>query len=152
MKRRIFRVCGYLLVVGGLFLFTTRFAHADDISQLSGTYRVVQKTDLGPQTHVRLQLHLANHGPRGLRIQRLTLWDLPHADKGATQPCSIVLLTGASADTTQDFTIPRTEYKLWMRGSRPRLVLQVEMPGGRGTNQGITKMVRLDRISARKVN
>ncbi len=147
MKRRIFRICDYLLVVGGMFMFATRFAQASDVSQLSGSYQVVQKTDLGPQTRVRLQLHLTNHGQRGLHIQRLTLWDLPHADKGATQACSIVVLAGASADTTQEFTIPRSEYKLWRRGSLPRLVLQIEVPGGRGT-----KVVRLERVSGGKVN
>jgi hypothetical protein len=148
MNCRIFRICDYLLVVAGLFLFTTRFAQASDPSQLSGSYRVIQKTDLGPQTHVRLQLHLTNHGQRPLHIQRLTLWDLPHADKGATQACSIVVLTGASADTTQEFTIPRSEYKSWRRGARPRLLLQIEVPSGRG----ITRVVRLDRVSSGKVN
>jgi hypothetical protein len=148
MKRRSFRICDYLLLVAGLFMFTARFAQASDVSQLSGSYQVVQKTDLGPQTHVRLQLHLSNHGQRPLHVQRLTLWDLPHADKGATQACSIVVLTGASADTTQEFTIPRSEYKSWKRGARPRLLLQVESPSGRG----VTQVVRLDRVSSGKVN
>jgi hypothetical protein len=148
MKCRIFRICDYLLVVAGLFMFTTQFAQASDVSQLSGSYQVVQKTDLGPQTHVRLQLRLTNHGKRPLHIQRLTLWDFPHADKDATQACSIVVLSGASADTTQEFTIPRSEYKLWRRGARPRLLLQIEAPGGRGT----TKVVRLVRVSGGKVN
>jgi hypothetical protein len=148
MKCRIVRICDYLLVVAGLFMFTTRFAQASDVSQLSGSYQVVQKTDLGSQTHLRLQLHLTNHGPRPLHIQRLTLWDFPHADEGATQACSIVVRTGASADTTQEFTIPRSEYKLWRRGTRPRLVLQIKAPGGRGT----AKVVRLDRVSGGKVN
>lgn len=148
MKCRVFRICDYLLVVAALFMFTTRFAQASAASQLSGSYRVVQKTDLGPQTHVRLQLRLTNHGQRPLHIQRLTLWDLPHADKGATQACSIVVPTGASADTSQEFTIPRSEYKLWRRGARPRLLLQIEVAGGRG----ITQVVRLDRVSGGKVN
>ena len=148
MKYRIFRICDYLFVIAGLFMFAARFAQASEVSQLSGSYQVVHKIDLGPQTRVRLQLHLTNHGQRGLHIQRLTLWDLPHADKGATQTCSIVVLAGASADTTQEFTIPRTEYKLWRRGSLPRLVLQVEVPGGRGS----TKVVRLERVSGGKVN
>ena len=148
MKRRIFRICDYLLVAVSLLLFTTRLVQAMDASQLSGSYRVVQKTDLGPQTQVRLQLHLNNLGQRDLHVQRLTLWDLPHADKGATAACSVVVPAGASADTTQEFTIPRSEYKLWKRGARPRLVLQVEAPASRGT----MKVVHLDRISGGKVN
>ena len=148
MKRRIFRTCDYLLVATSLLLFTTRLAQANDASQLSGSYQVLQKSDLGPQTHVRLQLHLNNLGQHDLHIRRLTLWDLPHADKDATEACSIVVLAGASADTTQEFTIPRSEYKLWQRGTRPRLVLQVEAPASRGT----MKVVHLDRISGGKVN
>ncbi len=148
MKRRSFRICDCLFVVAGLFLFTARFAQASDASQLSGSYQVIHKTDFGPQTLVRLQLRLTNHGQRPLHIQRLTLWDLPHADKGATQPCSIIVRTGASADTIQEFTIPHSEYKLWKSGARPRLLLQVESPGGRG----ITQVVRLDRVSSGKVN
>ena len=148
MNCRIFRMCDYLLVVAGLFMFTTRFAQANDVSQLSGSYQVVQKIDLGPQTHVRLRLHLTNHGQRELHIRRLTLWDFPHADKGATQSCSIVVRTGASADTTQEFTIPRLEYRLWKRGTRPRLVLQTEVPGSRGA----TKVVHLDRVSSGEGN
>jgi hypothetical protein len=135
-------------------MFTIRLAHANDfgqakyVSELSGSYKVVQKINLGPQIHVRLQLHLTNHGQRPLQIQRLTLWDFPHADKGATEPCSLLILAGASADSTQEFAIPRPEYELWKRGARPRLVLQTEVPGGRV----ITKVVRLDRISSGKVN
>jgi len=148
MKRRSFRICDYLLVVAGLFMFTARFAQATDAFQLSGSYQIVHKTDLGPQTHVRLQLHLTNHGQRLVHIQRLTLWDLPHADKGATQACSIVVLTGASADTTQEFTIPSSEYRSWRHGARPRLLLQVDGPSGRGT----TQVVRLEHGSGGKVN
>jgi hypothetical protein len=148
MKCRIPRISDYLLVAAGLLLFTTQFAHANDGSQLSGSYQVLQKNDRGPQTHVRLQLHLNNLGQRDLHIRRLTLWDLPHAGKGAIQSCSIVVLAASSADTTQEFTIPRSEYKLWQRGVRPRLVLQVEAPASRGT----MKVVHLDRISGGKVN
>ncbi len=148
MKRRIFVISDYLLVAASLFFFTTQFAQANDGSQLSGSYRVVQKIDRGPQTHVRLQLHLNNLGQSDLHIRRLTLWDFPHADKGAIQACSIVVPAGASADTAQQFTIPRSEYKLWKRGARPRLVLHVEAPAGRGT----TRVVHLENISGGKVN
>ncbi len=148
MNRRILRACSYLLVVAGLLVFTIRFARAGDASQLSGSYRVVHKTDLGHQTRVQLEVHLINHGQRDLHIQRLTLWDFSHPDKGGTQACSIVVHTGASADTTQEFTIPRSEYDLWKRGTRPRLVLEVKLPGDHQT----TKVVRLDRVSGGKVD
>ena len=146
IKQRTFQICGYLLVVASLFMFASRFVLANDLSQLSGTYRVIQKTDIGAQTRVRLQIHLSNHGQDALQIKRLTLWDLPHANKGASEACSIIVRTGGSADTTQEFIVPRSEYQLWGRGARPKLVLQIEAPHARGT----TRVVHLDRVPVGK--
>lgn len=98
MKYSSFQISAYLLVAASLLLFTAQFAQASDVSELSGSYQVVHKNDRGPQTHVRLKLHLTNLGQRDLHIQRFTLWDFPHADKGASQASSIVILAGASAD------------------------------------------------------
>ncbi|MGD0825836.1 MAG: hypothetical protein ABR908_14710, partial [Terriglobales bacterium] len=95
MNPRISRISN-LLVVAGLCLLTIGFAQASDLSHLSGSYKVVHTTDLGPQTRIRLQLHLANHGERDLRIQRLTLWGASHPRKSATEACSLVVRTGAS--------------------------------------------------------
>ncbi|MGA2856498.1 MAG: hypothetical protein ABSE40_06485 [Candidatus Sulfotelmatobacter sp.] len=148
MNRRILPICNSLLVVAGVFALVLPPAYANDTSQVTGSYRVVHKTDLGTQTRVRLQVHLRNRGQGNLHIQRLTLWDFSHPDKGGTQACSIVLPNGASADTTQEFTIPRAEYELWKRGRRPRLVLEIETQGSHPT----TKAVRLDRISGGKVD
>jgi hypothetical protein len=138
-----------LLVVAGLCLLTIGFAQASDLSHLSGSYKVVHTTDLGPQTRIRLQLHLANHGERDLRIQRLTLWGASHPRKSATEACSLVVRTGASASTTQEFVIPSSEYRLWRRGKDVRMLVAVESPSGRKT---IEELVRLDRISGGKEN
>ncbi len=123
-------------------------AQASEISHLSGSYKVVHKTDLGPQTRIRLQLRLANHGERDLLIQRLTLWGSSHPAKSATEACSLMLHTGASASTTQEFTIPRSEYSQWRRGKHVRLLVAVESAGGRKA----LEEVRLDRISGGKAN
>jgi len=130
-----------LFLIAGLFVLAVPFSQATDASRLSGSYQVVQKTDLGSQTRVRLQLRLTNHGARELHIQRLTLWDFSHPHKGGTQPCTIVLGAGASIGTTQEFTIPRAEYELWTRGTRPRLVVEVQSSRGRTAAEA----VRLDR-------
>jgi len=148
MDCKIFRLCNYLLVFAGLFVFAIEFAQATDASQVSGTYQVVEKSDLGSQTRVRVQLHLTNHGHHALRIQRLTLWDLSHPAKGGTQACSIIVRAGGSADTVQDFTVGRPEYEMWRRGTRPRLVLEEQVPGGRKT----IAVVRLDRASSGKAD
>ena len=135
-------------VVSGLLVSAAQFAQAADAAQLSGAYQLVHKTDLGPQTRVRLRLHLANHAARDLHIQRLTLWDFSHPDRGGSQACSIVVRAGASVDTTQEFVIRRAEYDLWRRGARPRVVLEMQSPSGRNT----TEVVRLDRISSGKAD
>jgi len=151
MNRRIPRLCNLLLVVG-LFLFVTQFAHAGDVSRFSGSYRVVHESDLGSDTHVQLQIQLMNHGQRDVQIRRLTLWDSPHpdkdSDKNAAQPCSIVIHRGASASTTQEFTIRRQEYRLWARGAHPRLLLEVQLPDSRT----VTEVVRLNPASSKKGN
>jgi hypothetical protein len=136
------------LLAAGLLIFAVEIGQAADAGPLSGTYQLVQKMDLGPQTRVRLRLHLANHAARDLHIQRLTLWDFSHPDRGGSQACSIIVRAGAFVEATQDFTIRRAEYDLWRRGQRPRVVLEVQTPSGRNT----TEVVRLDRVSSGKAD
>ena len=147
MKLRMYRISS-LPVLASLLVLTIGFAQARDISHLSGSYKIIHKTDLGPQTRIRLQLRLANHGERDLRIQRLTLWGSSHPAKSTTDACSLLVHTGASASTTQEFTIPRSEYSRWSRGEHVRLLVAVESPGGRKA----IELVRLDRISSGKAN
>lgn len=147
MKRRIPRISS-LLVLVGLLAPWIAFAQASDTSHLSGSYKVVHKTDLGPQTRIRLQLLLANHGQHDLVVQRLALWGSSHPAKSATAACSIVVHTGASASTTQEFTIPRSEYSRWSHGQNVRLLVAVESAGGRKA----VELVRLDQISGGKAN
>jgi hypothetical protein len=130
-----------IFLITGLFVLAVPFSQASDASRISGSYEVVGKTDIGSQTRVRLQLRLTNHEPRELRVQRLTVWDFSHPHKGGTQPCTIVLGAGASVGTTQEFTIPRAEFEMWTRGTRPRLVVEVQSSRGRITAEA----VRLDR-------
>jgi hypothetical protein len=134
-----------LVFLIGLLILSVPFANAANVSRLSGSYQVVQKTDVGSQTRIRLQLRLTNRGPSELRIQRVTLWDFSHAYRGGTQPLAIVLRAGASADAIQEFTIPRAEYELWTRGTRPRLVVELQAAHGRTT----AEPVRLDRVKGK---
>jgi len=147
MKLRMYRISS-LPVLASLLVLTIGIAQASDISHLSGSYKIIHKTDLGPQTRIRLQLRLANHGERDLHVQRLTLWGSSHPAKSATVACSLVVYTGTSASTTQEFTIPRSEYSQWSRGKRVGLLVAVESPGG---GKAI-ELVRLDRISGGKAN
>jgi hypothetical protein len=148
MKVKILQRCNRLLVVIGLFVFAIQLAAGSDASRISGSYQVLSKTELGSQIRVRLLLHLTNDGARQLQIQRLTLWDFSHPEKGGTQTCSIVVHAGASVDITQEFKVERPEYELWRRGARPRLVLEAQSPDGRRT----TKVVRLERTIGGKAD
>lgn len=148
MNCRVPRIWQCLLAVAEVFAFVTVCTNTLQAAQLSGSYQIIQKTDVGPQTRVRLQLHLINHESRELRIQRLTLWDLSHPDQGGSQACAIVLHAGDAADVEQEFSISHTEYELWRRGSRPRLVLEVRTPNGGRSSE----VVHLDRISRGKVD
>jgi len=140
------RICKSLLVIAGLWIFSLPVARANDTARLSGTYQVIHKSEVSGQARIQIQVHIVNPRSRSLHIQRMTLWDFSHPAKGGSQPCSLVVNSTSSADTTQEFTIPREEYDLWRRGARPRLVLEIATPTGHPT----TEVVHLDRIG--KVN
>jgi hypothetical protein len=76
----------------------------------------------------------------------MTLWDFSHPDKGGTRACTVTLGAHASAETTQDFTIRRSDFELWKRGLHPRLVLEIDGP----RNTRSKTVVRLDRISGQE--
>lgn len=147
MNPRIFRSSHPLILVG-LLVLTIGFAHASELSHLSGSYQVLRKTDSGSQTRLRLQLHLSNRGERDLQIQRITFWDPPHHPGGTARACSLLVHPGSSASTTQEFILQRSQYRAWARETRLTLLVAVEGPGGRKA----TELVRLDRISDGKAN
>jgi len=152
MSYNIIRGCRLWFVVAALFSQGVQSALAGDLPLVSGSYEVVETTSLGSQTQIRMRIHLENHGPSDLSIQRVTLWDFSHPEKGGTRACAVALRAHASAETTQQFTIPRSEYQLWQRGLRPRFVLQMSGAGstaGRAMPKSTT-VVRLDRISGQE--
>jgi hypothetical protein len=147
MSCNIVRVCKCCFVVAALFALGVQFAPASNAPLVSGSYEVMQNTALGSQAQIRMRIHLVNHGPSDLSIQRMTLWDFSHPDKGGSHACAVALRAHASAETTQEFTIRRSDYQLWQRGFRPRLVLQMAGPGSTKSKA----VVRLDRISGQEV-
>jgi hypothetical protein len=147
MNHKIFRMCNYLLAAG-LLVFASADCKASTGPQIFGSYQVVRKAAIGPQERVRMRIHLTNHGLLDVHIQRLTLADFSHSYKGATQACSIVVRRRASADIIQEFTFRRPEYEMWRRGTRPRLLIEVQTPGGRKVTQG----VRLDAVAGGRGN
>lgn len=145
---RMLRLFGRLLILAGLSVSSAVVAQVANLPRLSGSYQIVKAEQSGGDVRVRLQLHLVNRGTRELHLKRITLWDFAHPTKGASQTTSLVLRGGSSADATQEFTIPRAEYELWKRGTRPRLVLHTDLPNGRSGSEA----VRLDRKAGGMVN
>jgi len=137
-----------LLVAMGLLMGTAPFCHAGDVGKVSGSYEVLQKLNVGSQTRLRLRVRLTNHGQNDLNIQRFTLQDFSHAVRGGSQACALSMGAKTSLETTQEFMIPRANYELWQRGTRPRLVLEAQGPSG----HKITEVVRLDPVPGRKAN
>ncbi|MGA2357346.1 MAG: hypothetical protein ABSG02_22845 [Terriglobales bacterium] len=146
-KKCLGRKC---LVAAALLALAVQFASASNPSLasrplVSGSYEVVQNTARGSETQIRVRIHLVNHGPSDLSIQRITLWDLSHPEKGGSRGCALTVRAHASAETVQEFTIKRSDYQLWRRGFRPRLVLQTAGAG----NAKSKAVVRRDRMSGR---
>jgi hypothetical protein len=142
MNHKILRMCIWLAVA----MFVDQFATASNAPVVSGYYQVVQSKAVGSQKQIKVFIHLVNHGPIDLSIQRMTLWDFSHPDKGGTGVCALALHAHATAETTQEFTIRRPEYESWRRGMRPRLVLELMAP----SRAKSTAVVRLDRISSQE--
>ena len=151
MSYNILEACKWWLVAA-LFALGVQSGFAGSAPLVSGSYEVVQNKALGSQEQIWLHIHLVNQGPSDLYIQRMTLWDFSHPAKGGSNACTVTLPAHASVETTQEFTIQRSEYQQWQRGLRPRLVLLMASPGnpaGR-TIMNNTVMVRLDRISGQE--
>ncbi len=146
MNYNIIHHCRRSFVVTVLSMLVVQFAPASNAPVVSGSYEVVQKTGLGSQEQIRLRIRLVNHGPSDFFIQRITLWDSSHPERGGTQACAVTLHARASADTIQEFTVRHHEYELWQKGLRPRFIL--EMPGPGTTRR--TTVVRLDPIASKE--
>ncbi len=146
--------CPMAAALLAFFALAIPFAHASNPSSasqplISGSYKVVQNTARGPETRLRVRIHLVNHGASDLSIERITLWDLSHPERGGSRACALTLRPHASADTIQEFTIKRSDYQQWQRGFRPRLVLQTTGAGNAAASTQRKAVIRLDRISSR---
>jgi len=148
MDAKILRVCACAFLIVGFALSLAGVCDATDQLFLSGSYKVLEKTNLGSQIRLRLQVHLINRSPRDLIISQVTLHDSPHPTRPSSQFSPLVLPANSSTDATREFTIPRAEYVLWQHGSRPRLALELHLPGGHNT----TQVVRLDHNAGGKAN
>ena len=133
---------GKPLAMAALLALSVRCAQASAAPAVSGTYQVVQSRLIGSQSRIQMRVHLVNHGASDVFIQRITLCDFSRAENSGTR-AALALRAHASANTTVQFSVPRSDYQRWQQGFRPRLVLQMAGPGGLKSKA----VVRLDRIS-----
>ena len=117
--------------------FALQVCQGSDIKRISGTYRIAHKTEIGPQNLVRLQLHLTNQGKSDVVIQHVALRDFSHPGREAVRACSLILRAAGSVDTTQEFTVPHSEYESWIGSHGPSLLLEVMLPSGRKTIEAV---------------
>jgi hypothetical protein len=160
MSYNIFRASKWPLVAAVVFAFGILLASAASAplvspASVSGSYEVLQDTMIGANARIRMRIHLVNHGSSDLVIQRMTLWDFSHPDMGGTHSSAVAFRAHASLDTTEEFSIRRSDYHLWRRGMRPRLVLEMADRANTPSNTTLVNtktraVVRLDRISGKE--
>jgi len=130
------------LLLFGLGAHPARAANAP----VSGSYELIQRTDLGSRTKVVVRLRLTNKGHDVVYVQKILLGDFGQAPIGAAGASAIVLRSRTAEETTQEFVIPRLQFDQWQRGLRPRLILDLQTP----TGARIMQAVRLERVPARE--
>jgi hypothetical protein len=137
MNSKVLRWGRLSLTLAFSLAFALQFSQGSDIKRLSGSYRVVRETEIGPHNRVRLQFRLTNQGHSDLVIRRFALRDFSHANRETVRACSLALRAGTSIDTTQEFTVPRPEYESWRGSHGPKLLLEVMLPSGRKTIEAV---------------
>ncbi len=145
MNHRILRNHYCLAVTLLLFGLVTHCANASNIP-VTGSYEVIEKTDLGSRTKILLRLYLTNHELGVLYLQRVFLWDFATPPSGGRRTSAIALPPGTSEETTQEFVVSRLQFDQWQRGLLPRVVLDLQT----ATGAKITQAIRLHPVPARK--
>jgi hypothetical protein len=138
-----------LCAVIAALLFAAPLLSGSSIPAVTGTYNVLQQMPRGSQAQIRMRIHLLNPGPSDLFIQRMTLSILPHLDRGFSRACALTVRAQSSVETSEEFTISRSEYQLWRRGLKPRLVLQVASASGRAPAKSVAVVLE-DGVSPRE--
>lgn len=145
MNHRTFRSHSCLSVVLVLLAFGMQPAHAANIP-ISGSYEVMQKTDLGSQAKVLVRFHLTNHGTSPLSVQEVLVSDFAHPPSGGPVSPSVTLSPGVSQEISQELVIPQLQLERWHRGLLPRVILELKTASGARISQAI----RLEQVSAGK--
>lgn len=145
MNHSTYRTVLQLLPMLLLSVFVAGTANAAGIS-ISGSYEIVDKTDLGSQVKVVVRLHLTNRDQTAVSCRGVLLSDFAYRHTGNSHTSPVTVRPGASQEILQEFVIPRSEYDQWQKGLRPRVILDLQT--ATGTN--LTQAVRLERVPGGK--
>ena len=137
MKSRMMGI-GSLIAVTVLTI-PVLFAHtalAGTGRQISASYSVVQKTDLGSRIRIALTLKLVNHGDEALTVEAIAFGSHQTA-AGGKQPV-VVLAPLADETVALEFTVPKVQYERWRKDARRRLLFRINTPDGKACAELIT--------------
>ena len=115
-------------------------------NEVTGSYRVEQVTDLGPQVRVTLHIRLLNNSLQELSITRIAFRDMHRGGKPAESSAWARLQPREGATVEQQFVVPRAEYQRWSKGTRPMLQVAFQPAGGRE----VMRTIQLRRLPARR--
>lgn len=112
----------FVAAIAGLLVSVALWAQEANDRKVSGSYSVLQKTDLGSQVELQLRLELVNHSDDLLYVQVLGLESALSGAHGPQSPSAAIALSPQGSKTvTQDFTVSRVEFDRWQADSRRRL-------------------------------
>lgn len=104
--------------------------------QISASYSVVQKTDLGSRIQVLLTLKLINRSDEALTIEAVALGTRLTGESG-NRPV-VVLAPLAEETVALKFTVPTVQYERWRKDGRRRLLFRIGTPDGKTCAELIT--------------
>jgi hypothetical protein len=107
---------------------------------VSGVYRVMETTDLGPQIRVTMFIRLMNAGGDRVFVTQSRLHGPFHHGKSEDKAEGVILEPHGSGEFTRDFIIAKQEYEMWSKGVRPHLSLRTQIAGGQETTMALELM------------
>ncbi len=129
-KESIRTVSCAALTVAALVVVNVSFAKNG--RDYAAQYWIEKATPAGSNVHVSLRLQLTNYGDQPLQGAQVTMKDPmnPMKDHGTfASPVSIE--KRATKELKGDFTVPKQEYDLWLRGATPEFVVVQTVQGHR---------------------
>jgi hypothetical protein len=117
-----------LALVVALFLAVPGLA--TNAHELSGSYIVFGKTEVGSHVRVQMRIRLVNHSLDRISVLKITFHSFLPPSKPQGAAVSMALEPHRAGQLTQELNITRQEYELWRKGAHPRLALEIQRSDG----------------------